>query len=664
MINGANIFDRKSSFCIVSVVELITIEANNRHTINRTAFAGLNLAPPSHIGFLFFVSNLRELRKTDLQNNPDKQKIERWNTLIGLVQAHHVFPPHLSKAFNLMEIHQNASPIHPLSTHLNVSSCFFSKSFFNNLNTKSRNEIKVLKCYCNLLIIYKYKLNYGRHSLSKKEQSKYYSFFRDAFLPVTYFLTDKKYPLSFTIVPSSLVPLSHPSFLISISGTIIVYLYFVFPLYSYAFAFCIIIKSSIQHPIYKYGTIKFIYSYSISIMATNMKDKIDIKEMINTRKARGMILLEEGIEPTQLDHKTWIIPSQSGNGTYTVKYHLQPNRHWTCTCPDFEHRGVPCKHIHAVKVWSNLKDKFEQIGLKIKQNIKINEELEVSCCKHCYSTDFYKYGKKNGKQIYKCKSCNRKFVNNVDFENMKYNPKVIALTLDLYFRGLSLRKISSHLKEFYNLDVTHMSIYNWIEKYIGIMNEYANGIAPDIGTVWHTDEMMVNIGGSWEYLWNVIDENTRFQLASVVSTERKVRDARMVFQKAKKNCGNRKPKYIVTDGLPAYRRAIKKEFITNDDSTEHIWNVGLQHHPNNNHVERLHGTIRNREKTMRGVKKTDSKIIDGHRLYYNFIKPHESLDGKTPSEKAGITIEGDNKWLTLIRNAVKYDKAKARGEHH
>lgn len=125
--------------------------------------------------------------------------------------------------------------------------------------------------------------------------------------------------------------------------------------------------------------------------------KINIKEMINRRKARGMILLEQGFEPKQLDHKTWVIPSQNGNGTYTVKYHLQPNRHWTCTCPDFEFRGVPCKHIHAVKVWSNLKDKFEQIGLKIKQNIKISEELEVSCCKFCHSTDFTKYGKKNAK---------------------------------------------------------------------------------------------------------------------------------------------------------------------------------------------------------------------------------------------------------------------------
>jgi transposase-like protein len=492
--------------------------------------------------------------------------------------------------------------------------------------------------------------------LMNLEDFCYSIFIGNILLPVTYFLTDKKYPQSFTTLPSSSVPLFHPSFSISFSGTTIVYLYFVIPLYSYAFALCIIIKNSIQLRVYKYGTIKFIYSCCILYTATDMKE-VDVKEMINARKVRGMTILEEGIEPKEVNKSRWIVPSQSGNGAYTVRFFYTPNMKWTCTCPDYEHRGLPCKHINAVKIWKNIKDKFEQLNLKIKQNIKV-DDFEIECCKFCHSTDFIKYGRKNGKQVYKCKSCNRKFVNNVDFENLKYNPKIVALTLDLYFRGLSLRKISSHLKEFYELSVSYMTIHRWIDKYIGIMNEYVNTIQPDIGKVWHADEMYVNIGGSWEYLWNVMDEKTRYQLCSVVSTERRVRDARIVFQKAKRNVGNRKPKFIITDGLHSYKRAINKEFLTTHGETEHLYNVGLHQHPNNNHVERLHGTIRNREKTLRGVKKEDSKIIEGHRLYYNFIKPHESLGGKTPSEEAGITIDGSNKWLTLMHNAIKYQKSK------
>jgi len=388
-----------------------------------------------------------------------------------------------------------------------------------------------------------------------------------------------------------------------------------------------------------------------------MVEQIDIKEMINARKARGMIYLESGFEPKEINPKTWIVPSQTGNSTYTVHYSYVPHIRWTCTCPDFELRGIPCKHINAVKIWKNLKDKFEQLHLKVKQKITIKES-EITTCKFCHSHNIMKYGKKNGKQNYMCKDCKRKFVYNADFEDLKYNPKIIALTLDLYFKGISLRKISEHLKQFYELNIAHMTIYNWIAKYVGIMNEYVNEIQPDIGEVWHTDEMMVNIGGSWEYLWNVMDEKTRFQLASVVSTQRRVRDARMVFQKAKQNAGGRKPKYIVTDGLHSYKEAINKEFITSHQETEHLWNVGLQHHPNNNHVERLHGTIRQREKVMRGIKIESTPIIEGHRLYYNFINPHEALDGRTPSEEAEITIEGDNKWLTLMHTAIQHKKTK------
>ena len=40
----------------------------------------------------------------------------------------------------------------------------------------------------------------------------------------------------------------------------------------------------------------------------------------------------------------WIVPSQAGTGTYRV--HLMPK--WaSCTCPDYETRGVRCKHIFA-----------------------------------------------------------------------------------------------------------------------------------------------------------------------------------------------------------------------------------------------------------------------------------------------------------------------------
>jgi hypothetical protein len=72
---------------------------------------------------------------------------------------------------------------------------------------------------------------------------------------------------------------------------------------------------------------------------------------------------------------------------------------------------------------------------------------------------------------------------------------------------------------------------------------------------------------------------------------------------------------------------------------------------NNNKMERLNGEIRDREKVVRGVKIPDSSLISGYQLFHNYIRPHMALEGRTPSEAAGIRVEGVNKWMTLIQNA-------------
>ncbi len=66
----------------------------------------------------------------------------------------------------------------------------------------------------------------------------------------------------------------------------------------------------------------------------------------------------------------------------------------------------------------------------------------------------------------------------------------------------------------------------------------------------------------------------------------------------------------------------------------------------------MNGEIRDREKTMRGLKKVDTPILKGCQIYHNYIREHRAL-GKTPAEKCGIEIQGENKWLTLIQNATK-----------
>jgi putative transposase len=65
---------------------------------------------------------------------------------------------------------------------------------------------------------------------------------------------------------------------------------------------------------------------------------------------------------------------------------------------------------------------------------------------------------------------------------------------------------------------------------------------------------------------------------------------------------------------------------------------------------------------MRGPKTEDSPTLKGMQLHRNFIRPHESLDGATPAEAAGIKVEGENKWLTIIQNASRPAKGREKVE--
>ena len=66
------------------------------------------------------------------------------------------------------------------------------------------------------------------------------------------------------------------------------------------------------------------------------------------RRQRGLAIAAV----TRIEQKKsglWSVPSQKGNGHYWVRLDTDPP---TCTCPDFEERSQPCKHVFAVQFTS------------------------------------------------------------------------------------------------------------------------------------------------------------------------------------------------------------------------------------------------------------------------------------------------------------------------
>jgi transposase-like protein len=372
----------------------------------------------------------------------------------------------------------------------------------------------------------------------------------------------------------------------------------------------------------------------------------------NERMVRGFAIVSQHGQIKQLEAHTFKVKSQNGNGQYVVTN----GKDWDCTCPDHTYRKVVCKHIFAIRFWISLKKKIESEDV-----FQLYREFsEASTCKFCGSVDIIKWGYRKNKDVetprFKCKSCGQTFVIDEGFAKMRFNPKVIALALDLYFKGISLRKIVDHVKQFYGVKVGKSALYKWLVKYGRIINAYVDQLEPELSEVWHTDEMKVKCGGKWTWLWNVMDSGTRFLLATHVSQTRESTDARKPFAKAK-SIAKRKPEIMVTDGLHSYIEAFKKEFWTlRNPRTKHIRKPRFIDRTNNNIVERMQGSIREREKVMRGIKseKTAKTMIEGYRAYYNFIRPHQALNGKTPAQQANIELKlRKNKWLSLINESTR-----------
>jgi transposase len=88
---------------------------------------------------------------------------------------------------------------------------------------------------------------------------------------------------------------------------------------------------------------------------------------MDAREEKGLVIAATSkIEQNKLG---WKVPSQSGNGSYIVNLdHGTP----FCSCPDFEKRQQPCKHIHAVEY-------VIQRETKLDGTVTYTQSVKVSC---------------------------------------------------------------------------------------------------------------------------------------------------------------------------------------------------------------------------------------------------------------------------------------------
>jgi transposase-like protein len=243
---------------------------------------------------------------------------------------------------------------------------------------------------------------------------------------------------------------------------------------------------------------------------------------------------------------------------------------------------------------------------------------------------------------------------------MQTDTKDIADALNMYYEGMSLNDIRRNFIQQDDNYISKISAYNWVQRFTDLAVNEAKQYQPKVGDTWIADETYVRVDKSrervenpysksrkakWAIFWDIIDADTRFLLASHITSTRTTRDAQALMEKAAERAG-KIPKVVVTDKLNSYMDGIELAF---GSDTKHKQSKPFELENNNNLIERFHGTLKERTKVMRALKNKDTlqKFTDGWLVHYNYFRPHMSLNDRTPAQEAGIQFPYRN-WKELI----------------
>jgi transposase-like protein len=393
------------------------------------------------------------------------------------------------------------------------------------------------------------------------------------------------------------------------------------------------------------------------------KTNEELKAFSEQRKERASELLNN-VVPEKVDETTYVVPSSNGSKRYKVS-HIDT---YSCECPDFVQRckghGIYCKHINAIILFNKLKNKVDM------DDFDVDSIIDEKICPKCKSENITKFGvrknKSGTKQRYKCHNCFAVVVLD-PLKGIKGNARMVCLAMDMYYKGNSLRDIQNTIYTSFGLKLHHETIRRWNNRFMGRINNYVSTLKPQTSEKMHIDEQVIQVGKENIWCWNAMDNKTRFLLAQQLTKVRTIEDARGIMQKAKAVISQR-PKEIATDKGKFYPEAVRKEFggvgghgrvllnIPRLKDRQHKSGYHLTKKRDNQIIERYHGTFRERDKVIRGLKSdaTAEQYMENWKTFYNFVKPHMTFNGLTPSEVAGISIGNDrNRWMSLIKLSQK-----------
>jgi len=243
----------------------------------------------------------------------------------------------------------------------------------------------------------------------------------------------------------------------------------------------------------------------------------------------------------------------------------------------------------------------------------------------------------------------------------------LGLVLTYYINyGLSSRKTAALLYDVHGIKISHQTILNYVNSVSVIVKPFIDNYEYELSDSFCGDETYIKVNGKWNYIFFFFDAVKKIILSYRVSPNRDTKTAVKaiydVLSKLKQIPGNLK---LITDVNPIYLLAqhffasygisfdiIQVIGLTNEDK------VSAEYRPLKQIIERLNRTFKGNYKPTTGFGSPDGSIafVTMFVAYFNFLRPHSALEGKTPvvlKELEKLPTMPD-RWCKLIELSQNY----------
>jgi transposase-like protein len=211
-------------------------------------------------------------------------------------------------------------------------------------------------------------------------------------------------------------------------------------------------------------------------------------------------------------------------------------------------------------------------------------------------------------QRYRCRDCRRTFTTRTGtpIAGYRWPREILVLAVHWY---CSFRLAAANMRDLLaerGIDVSARTVLTWVHTFGPILAEAGRHRSRKLGRRWWCDETYIRLRGRWAYLYRAVDEDG--QGVDVLLREQRDLDSAQAFFARVVQRRGVTPEEVITDGHPAYRRAIQEHA----PQARHV--VTELHraagHATTQPTERSHVPIKDRVRPIWGVQ----SITTGQRL--------------------------------------------------